>query len=253
VNPTPDELQRILKRLRKILALANSSDAGEAAAALHQARTIMDKYNIDAIDAEATIVEEYDAKASGAKIQRWEIQLIIVVKRAMGVEAVIGHHEKMRDRVRPRGTITFIGEGKRAGIAGYAFEVLRRKLKASMQAVIDEAMAGAAKRHPEWGTDLPKIRVTPRERDAYVGAWCHAVKQKISALLAAPPPASVQRHMDTMGLQDAQPEKPSRPSKKPLSGFEIFMVQKGHEDGKNSELYQAMDSGVEQRARICEQ
>ena len=49
-KPSESERARVLKRLKKILALSESDNPGEAATALHQARVLMQKYELQESD-----------------------------------------------------------------------------------------------------------------------------------------------------------------------------------------------------------
>lgn len=74
-QPTPDKAHRakILSRIRKCLALAQSSEPHEAAAALRQAQKLMAQHGIDAVDIElSAVVEAYVPAGRSAQVPpRW--------------------------------------------------------------------------------------------------------------------------------------------------------------------------------------
>jgi hypothetical protein len=51
-NTVKPDLSGVMRRLRKIMALAKSSNPGEAGAALHQAQVLMAKHNLTADEAQ---------------------------------------------------------------------------------------------------------------------------------------------------------------------------------------------------------
>lgn len=123
--------------LRKVLAclrLSKSSNTNEAAAALRQARAMMEKYGLTEADAEASEIRSADAatRAQGAMLTRSIAALAglvadgyrcqFVVRRARGIDRSFN--------VRGRTAVSFFGGGADPQIAAYAFTVLRRQLEA---------------------------------------------------------------------------------------------------------------------------
>lgn len=236
-NLNESEMQRVLRRLRKVLALANSSNPGEAAAALQQAKTIMDRYGIDAVDAEATAVTEATVSSSRAEVPVWESILLSVVRNSLGVQVVRETYHKRAGYRRPRAGITFIGEGPKAQIAAYAFDVLRKKLAKSMkestQELIAKAMPGAC---PPGTT----YRLTAKQRNAYAYGWCASVHNKVSQLAPTPSPA-VERYMQQR-FADAKAAKKRPDINERPDPLADYMLRQGIRDGGQVALHQAMNA-----------
>lgn len=250
MNPStsdPEDLKRVMRRLRKVLALSQSSEPGEAAAALHQARAIMDKYGLDHVDAQISAVEESSTTLSGTDMLRWEVILVDTIKRAMGVEVLISRYEKTKGRTRPRASVIFVGEGHRAQVAAYAFDVLRRQLRASMQTTY---AALAQKAGPNVNaTDIRRL-LTRSQREAYANAWVSAVHQKIQALDIAVSPA-VKRYMAEKEAP-AMEHKNLKPStrKHKQDALTIHLLREGFRAGSQAQLHQAMDENRGETALI---
>jgi hypothetical protein len=230
-----------MRRLRKVLSLSNSSEPGEAAAALHQARIIMDKYGLDAVDVETSSVEEASVRLSGSDVPRWELILVTSIKRALGVEALIQSTQKVARLVRPRASVIFVAEGKKAQIASYAFEVLRRQLKASMGTTFETLAHRAG---PDvTASDIRKF-LKKGQRDAYAHSWSAAVFNKIQAL-ATPPSPVVQRYMENKKLPEYEIKK-SRHKNGQSDTLSAYLAAEGFRAGNEAQLHQAMHTNGSQ-------
>ncbi len=233
-----DEKKRILRRLKKVIALSESSNPGEAAAALHQADLMMKKYGITKVDAEISSVEESETALSSAELQKWEGALFSVVAASLGVSAFISGYKKVRGARRPRAKIIFVGEGFRAQVAAYAFEALRRKLRTDLKKSFDAILTQA-------GVDEDvkrSVKMTTSQRDAYALHWCHAVKAKVAGL-APEVPKSVLLYLETrigVDSRETPPPKKSKPEK-PLDALASYMASKGRVDGQSVELHKAVN------------
>jgi hypothetical protein len=233
-----DDRKGVLRRLKKILALSESSNPGEAAAALHQADAIMKKFGITKVDAEISSVEESETALSSAELNKWESALFSVVAASLGVSAFVSGYKKVRGVRRPRAKIIFVGEGFRAQVAAYAFETLRRKLKIDLKQSFNSILTQA-------GVDEDvkrSLKMTTLQRDAYALNWCHAVKGKVAGL-APEVPKSVLLYLETrIGVDSRETPQPkkSKPAK-PLDALASYMASKGRVDGQSVELHKAVN------------
>lgn len=173
---------KALERIRKCLALAGSSEPHEAAAALRQAKALMEKYGISDLEASLSDIGELECKSSGkSTIPMWEATLAKAVGEALGCRVmhragrcagqsyVRPYLSAQRHYYRPyyeNGRLFFIGAGPRPEIARYAFETLRRQLR---------------KARKEY---LRRVGRNPKRVDAFVLGWVVAVQQKVEALAA---------------------------------------------------------------------
>lgn len=119
-----------IRKVLRCLRLAASSNPHEAAAALRQARALMDQHGLTEADAYASEIHDADAptRCRGAVPPRSLMFLITVVSDGFRCDVVIARSRGWRGDGST--TIRFYGAGSDAQIAAYAFTVLRRQLEA---------------------------------------------------------------------------------------------------------------------------
>lgn len=129
--------QTALRKVLRCLRLAASSNPNEAAAALRQARALMDEHGLTEADAYASEIHRADAptRCRGAMPPRSLMFLIDVVAKGFRCEVVINRSSKAVVKhgwptVESTTTVEFFGAGADAEVAAYAFSVLRRQLEA---------------------------------------------------------------------------------------------------------------------------
>lgn len=111
---------KILDKIKKCLALSASSNEHEAAAALRQARKLMEAHDITDLDVQAAQAEERWAKAGAkAKPSSWENLLAAKVADAFCCKLVF----RQGNWSRP-GDWCYIGCGAAPEVAHYTFAVL---------------------------------------------------------------------------------------------------------------------------------
>jgi len=172
------------RRLRKILALTKSGEAGEAAAALHQAKRLMEVHGLSEKD--VLDIQEAQLKLSGTDISSMEGALVNVIRQALGVEVLVCCQPRVKGGGRRgRASVVFIGEGANPQIALYAFSTLRRQIEANLAASLRDLQI-------EVGREPRDLRLPSRLRQEYARGWCSAVRKKIIELGATGPSPEVQ-------------------------------------------------------------
>lgn len=172
------EKNKALQKIRKCLALAESSNPHEAAAALRQADALMRKHELDQADVALSEIVESGAKASGScALPLWENMLVICVAEICGCRAMFSHGEWLgrqfasgpkSNRLRKtyaKGKIVFVGRTDRAQLAAYSFESLRRQLR---------------KARKEFSQTY---QVTAAQIDAFASGWVQEVSSKVRDLV----------------------------------------------------------------------
>lgn len=232
-----EDKKRILRRLKKVMALSESSNPGEAAAALHQADAMMKKYGVTSTEVEMSSVEEAEISLTSVEISKWETALFGVVAASLGVSAFISGYKKTTGLRRPRSKIIFVGEGYRAEVAVYAFETLRRKLRKDLKRSFDDILAQS--NVPEEARRFAKV--SSSQRDAYAYSWCRAVRSKVEGL-APPVPKSVMLYLETRVSPASAPTPAAKKPKeaKPLDALARYMASKGLNDGLAVEVHKAV-------------
>lgn len=115
---------KIIEKIRKCLALAQSSEPHEAAAAMRQAQKLMAAYNVSAEGiAAAELGEECANTYTISKLRRWEMVLTGILARAFGCRVIF-----TRGYGRNLGQLTFIGLKHQAQLAKYTWDVLYRQI-----------------------------------------------------------------------------------------------------------------------------
>lgn len=117
---------KALEKIKKCLRLAQSSNPNEAAAAMRQARALMEKYRIEESDVQASDVSESTVR-SGSKVRptAWENGLADTVAHAYCCSFFF---------VCGRGEYRFIGE--LAEVASYTLTLLLRQIRQSRRGYI---------------------------------------------------------------------------------------------------------------------
>lgn len=155
----------ILRKIKRCLALARSSNPNEAATALRQAQALMARHGVTSEDVAASDVGSHLSRAEAGKVPPAHVAMLAnMVASAFGVEIV---YSPMHDGERWSGRVEFYGIGTAPEIAGYAFEVLGRQLKRDRNAYL----AGLNKRL--------KRATKVRRGDLYAKGWVRAVSSQV--------------------------------------------------------------------------
>lgn len=217
------EKAKILDKIRKCMALSASSNEHEAAAALRQARALMEKHGITDTDVLAAEAGEMAAKASAAsRPTNWESRLAYYTASIFGCQVVFRSGWAEIGRC---GQWAFIGTGARYEVAKYCFEVLLRQVKRARAAHIKIALRRC------------KAATKTRRADLFCEGWVQSAVCKVDELA---PPEREQHALDAY-LQINYPALQTlnainRTSKKGLSSAEWSDFARGHASGKGAEL-----------------
>lgn len=155
----------ILDKIKKCFALASSNNEHEAAAALRQARKLMEMHGITESDIEASMASEQTTMAGvKATPSRWETDLAACIGSAFGCRTIF----TQLLRSGQNGTWSFIGCGSGPEIAKYAFDVLSRQLRRGRAEYIK--------------TNLRRCKKVSKTRraDLYCEGWVSAVQSKVA-------------------------------------------------------------------------
>lgn len=201
-----------MRKLQACLRLAASSNPNEAAAALRQARKLMNAYGLTEDDAATSEIhfQEAPTKQRGADVRQSVIQLAHVVGAGFRCKVLIVQRWFETK-------ISFFGAGPDAEVAAYAFTVLRRQM------------------------DRDRIRHTRRIRkrlnkdrrgESFAQGWVRGVMDRFpEAEMPEGREVAITRKMDSYA-----------PDSKLTSGRETGAVtyndmHDGHAAGKNAQLH----------------
>lgn len=119
-----------LAKIRKCLALSESANPHEAAAALRQAQALMREHRVDDDELRHVDVSERPARARSAAMNRWEVSLAHLVADAFGCQhfsKVFYLPQGLSADTRRRRDVVFVGVGAAPEVAAYAYQVLLRQ------------------------------------------------------------------------------------------------------------------------------
>lgn len=212
--------ERIIDKIKKCLALGASSNEHEAAAALRQAKKLMDEYGISDLDMHAAGASENRTRAGAIKApSNWETCLAAKVADAFTCRIIFSRS------LRNGGEWVFIGTAPAPELATYAFTVLHRQAKRARA----EHIAKALKRC--------KTATKTRRADLFSEGWVCAATALINAFAGteeqvASIDAYMEKHYPTLHDMKAR----DRNGDRNLSSREFSDYAAGNLSGRGAQL-----------------
>ena len=226
-----------LSKIRKCMALAESSNAHEAGIALTQAQALMEQFGIDD---QALLAAEIEERGATATVNRapakWESGLASLVSRAFGCGLVFkGRHGR-------RGEWSFIGQPARAEIAAYAFSVLRRRAKVARLEFVKTHIAALRSR---------KVKV--RRADRFCDYFVAGVAKETRAFAGNDQTAAIDAYV-TLKYPDMRTlEAKDRNAGKRNGYAGTLAARAGYEAGSKVKLHQGLGDAAEKAAPLTAQ
>lgn len=209
----------IIAKIKKCLALSKSSNEHEAAAALRQARKLMEAHGISDTDVLAAEAEEHRAKSgANSRPSLWETQLASKIADAFACQLIF--------RGGWDGEWAFIGCGVSPEIAQYAFTVLRRQAKRAREEYIKAKLKRC------------KVAIKTRRADLFSEGWVRSVSGAIAAFSCTEQQtAAIEAYVDKNypALRDVNTR--SRNAGRGLRDHELDDYHSGHRSGKDARLH----------------
>ncbi|MBA1195581.1 DUF2786 domain-containing protein [Pseudomonas plecoglossicida] len=167
------KLERVIRKIKRCLALSKSSNENEAATAMRQAQSLMREYRLTEMDVRLSDVGEVESgKVRASRRPTWDRHLSSIVAQAFGVKALSRKHwcdssARVVDRA------MFVGVTPAPQIALYAYEALLTKLTLARREYVSQVRAGK-----------PRSSYSPATAgDHFALAWVSAVHGKIYDLV----------------------------------------------------------------------
>lgn len=230
---TDHNRERILRRIKKCLALSESDNEHEAANALRQARRLMQMHGIDLEEASEPVFEvldRSDGKRSRGGLRQAEMMLYAVVCEFFGCSIYSVHNWPV-----------IVGESPAPEIAEYASATLLRQLRQNRQKALEQLE-----------TDVGRRLHSSHRRDfnsSYSTTWVCAISKKVEAFAQsfcdqtkAKHEQAVRKHWN-MGANITQ--KSYRQSRRE-SAITQYAEQQGALDGRRAELNYGVGEGPKQ-------
>lgn len=224
-----------LKKIKKCLALAGSSNEHEAAAAMRQAQALMKKHGLSESSVQLSDIGEKGVKATGSQnLHAWESHLAISIADAFGLKTVFQTGTWNENTwARGRGQILFIGPEARTTVAAYCYDCLCRQMRKSL-----------AENRKKFGRILTGTRAR-----IFTEAWIVAASSKVALLASAFDDGPlIEEYCDSINVKGDKKAKPAECSKG-MSGTDRDIASLGHSDGSKAQLNPAMN-GREEAARL---
>lgn len=132
----------VIEKIKKCLALSKSANQHEAATALRQAQALMEKYDIDADDAELLGIVNAEIIGSGSqKPPVFESMLAQSIAKLMDCKVFLSYQMKRTSSTSKVIAVWhFTGFDPAPEIASYAFDVLYRQLKKARTTFINTSL-----------------------------------------------------------------------------------------------------------------
>lgn len=212
--------ERILDKIKKCLALSASQNEHEAAAALRQARALMDAHGITDTEMKAIGVSEESTLAGAVDSPaHWESTL------AASIAHMFGCHLLHARKDWYTAMWSFIGVSPQPEVARYAFEVLFRQAKKARQEHIK--------------SNLKRFKKTNKTRraDLFSEGWVHAATAAISPWVSSQAQTdAVDAYMQIKHPKTGNLETRNRNAGRQLSDRDRDSYYAGRRSGEQAEL-----------------
>lgn len=213
----------IIAKIMKCLALSKSANVNEAAAALRQAKKLMELHGISDLDMAHAKIEEAQARSGAySRPAEWEAKLADLVGDHFGVHLIFSREGNS-------GHWQFIGFSPSAEIAKYAFIVLLRQLKKERQNYIK--------------TKLKRCTSTQRRRaDLFCEGWVHSAKGSLPGLeVSQEQQAAIKRYIDSRYGSQLGTLKTTARSSGRLGDRDYDDMWNGHVKGRSASVNHAVN------------
>lgn len=220
--------EKILDKIKKCMAMANSSNENEAATALRQAQALMEKHGITHDAVRLSNVETASASAGKSKNPpRYNHMLVHLISSAFSVKPIYhGGFDFTR--------IEFIGFDSQPEIASYCYEVLYRQLTKD-RATYQKTLSRYKRAN--------KIR----KADLFAEAWVNSVYSKVTKIAMSDEQAEmVEEFISKRGDE----LKKIQGRKHKMKREDCDAVFEGRAAGKNANLFHG--TGQDRRAALTQ-
>lgn len=212
---------RVMRKIKRCLALSTSANDNEAGIALRQAQALMAQYGVNR---EELAFADFDVAIAytqaGKTPPRYVWLLATLVNRSFGTSTV---YVPCWEGSRFRGSYEFLGPRDAVMVAAYAYEVLLRQLTRDRRAFL-ETLNKRLKR-------ATKVR----RGDAFAEAWVHGAAKAVTPLAMTDDVRVLHRkfqeHRHGDQLETMKERKP-----RPLKQYDLHASTAGYQAGSKARL-----------------
>jgi hypothetical protein len=163
---------RILSKIKKCLALGNSSEPHEAAAAMRQAQKLMEAHGISEHEMNGIDVGHetgnFKERAYNKNPPIYAQELVSLIMKAMGVDAVF---ESRQTGMHFRWCVRYFGPAGRATMAAWAHGVLLRAMNQAYQEYISD--------RSDWERWMAQRYKGARTKLGFFSGWIDSVRSQV--------------------------------------------------------------------------
>lgn len=221
----PQNNEKLLEKLKKLLALAKSDNPHEAALALQRAQKLMQAYNITQADLALSDIDESVSNywaAGSVNPPRYMLGLLDIIQVAFGVKPIIHSGFKA--------SVGFYGNKNRVELASYTWEVLARQLVV------------ARKNYIRQQNKRIKNATKTSRGDKFAEGWVLAVRREVHSFSMS----CEERELAKLWLEQKYPDSGTTAGREPGKSRDSDMSRHlGYREGENIRLHQPV-SGQEQ-------
>lgn len=226
---------KILSKIKKCLALAGSSNPHEAAAAMRQAKALMDKHNVTSSLIAMSDIGEVRTEArtmSRDKPAKWELLLVSSIGQAFGCKLIFTH-AKFNIGYANQGAHVFVGLKHQAEIAAYTASVLVRKCKKARESYIKNELCGLA----TMGRGM-KAKAT-RMADMFAEGWALQMHAKVLAFANTPEvDSAINEFVEKQ--TNGRVTEPRKPKESDIGKHEIMALHAGKQAAQGESIHRPM-------------
>lgn len=181
--------QKILDKIKKLLALAQSSNANEAALALSKAQALMAEHNIDAEAIDLSQIKEAYVKSqfSVSKTKPYESVLVGAIASAFGCEVLwmaSASWRRFRDQDDTWAQWVFVGPSDRLQLATYAADVLMPQLKkarSDFATSLSNRLWDDEDLSKDYDYDRQMVRqIVTEKANSFAMGWAYEIQKKVT-------------------------------------------------------------------------
>lgn len=226
-STNPSHRDKIIDKIKKCMALSRSSNEHEAAAALRQARSLMEKHRVTNMDMLAAQVNECAAK-SDVKNKPTAWQGFLAFKVGLAFDCRIFFVAAIPWIVKSKAEWLFIGRGAAPEIAQYTFTVLCRQAKRQRRAYIQATL--------RWCSPAEKTR----RADFFSAGWVDSVAGKIEAFAGTDSESAIAAYVDKHYGMTSTLKVRDRKAGRNFCGLEANDFMSGSQAGKDVQLHRGV-------------
>jgi hypothetical protein len=222
--------ENILRKIKKCLALGQSSEPAEAAAAMRQAQKLMAMHNVDQVAlARHDIGEaEVKSKASVSRVKDWELSLLNTIAKAFGCQMMWISSNSYRGGSDVYGRYVLVGLKQQVQLASYTADVMTRKL---------------IKARGEFVRTLPQGFMRQRkivEADGFCHGWVLAVRKTVQEFAV---PDETKRLIRTM-IEEQTEDRNCKTQQREIGNFG---ANAGYVAGREESIHRPLNETVKKR------